>query len=265
MTVLVALERGKAGEALLASARMLAHAAGWGVRVVHVRPDDDSPPLRLPQRLRTNTEILEPVGDPAAEVLAAAAADDVQLLAFCLRSAAGAGVGHVADALLRGADLPLLVTRAGARPVGALKRLLVPLSGEPSTSAAMSFAEDHFCARGREIIAVHVATAALQSQPGSMAAPRMVDQEQYEWSDWNEEFGMRFAYCPAGGGRHRTVVRAGKPAAVVVDEATTIEAELIVLAWSRELGEGTSRQVKQLLEQAPCPLVLVPETQLPAS
>jgi len=258
MTLLVALEPGETGEILLASARMLAHAGGWEVRVVHVGEKAGGPVLALPARLATNTEVRELSGDPATILLEQSRSGDVTMLAFSLRSAApGEGVGRVADALMRGAERPLLVMRPGVNPVGALKRILVPLSGSPSTSEAMRFAEEHFCERGREIVVLHVATADRESEPGSMTAPRIVDQEQYEWSDWHEEFGMRFAACPTGG-RHRTVIKAGVPAEVIVAEATSRKVDLLVLAWTPEPVGGPPTQVKDLLGHAPCPLLLVP-------
>jgi nucleotide-binding universal stress UspA family protein len=258
MTLLVALEPGETGEILLASARMLAHAGGWGVRIVHVAEGDAGPRLALPARLVTNTEVRELSGEPVAAILEEAQAGDVTMLAFSLRSAAhGEGVGRVADALMRGAGRPLLVMRPGVNPVGALKRILVPLSGNPTTSEAMRFAEDHLCERGREIVVLHVATAERESEPGSMTAPRIVDQEQYEWSDWHEEFRMRFAPCPHGR-RHRTVIKAGVPGKVIVAEATAQKVDLLILAWTARLAARPSRQVEDLLEHAPCPLLLVP-------
>jgi nucleotide-binding universal stress UspA family protein len=258
MTLLVALEAGEAGETLLASVRMLAHAGGWEVRAVHVGGAAGGPPLALPARLATNTEVRELSGDPAEVLLEQSRAGDVTILALNLRNAARKeGVGEVADALMRGAERPLLVARPGVNPVGALKRILVPLSGSPSTSEAMRFTEEHFCARGREIVVLHVATADRESEPGSMTAPRIVDQEHYEWSDWHEEFGRRFAACPKGG-RHLTVVKAGAPAEVIVEEATTRKIDLIVLAWTPGSLAKQSRQVADLLGHAPCPLLLVP-------
>jgi nucleotide-binding universal stress UspA family protein len=259
MTVLVALEHGKSGEELLASARVLAHVGDWGVRVLHVKDDAAAPDLVLSARLRTNTEIVEETGAPAEAILAAAGAPDVDVLAFCLRSAADRGVGHVADALLRGAPGPLFVTRRGMPPLRSLKRILVPLEGSPSASEAMRYTEQHFCERGREIVVLHVATADMPSEPGTMSAPRMVDQEQYEWSAWHEEFTMRFSSCPEGG-RHRTLVRVGLPSETIVAEAASLKAEMVVVAWSQELGEGRAAAVKALLERSPCPLLFVPAT-----
>jgi nucleotide-binding universal stress UspA family protein len=143
------------------------------------------------------------------------------------------------------------------RPLTALRRIVVPLEGSPSSSEAMRLTEEAFCRRCREIVVLHVGTVDTPDEPGSMPAPRMVDQEHYEWSSWHEEFTMRFAACPEGG-RHRTVVRVGEPPAVIVDEATRLPADLIVLAWTGVFSSGRSPYVHTLLDEAPCPLLLVP-------
>ena len=155
------------------------------------------------------------------------------------------------------APQPLFVFRPGMRPLTALRRVVVPLEGSPSSSEAMRLTEEAFCRRCREIVVLHVGTVDTPDEPGSMPAPRMVDQEHYEWSSWHEEFTMRFAACPEGG-RHRTVVRVGEPPAVIVDEATRLPADLIVLAWTGVFSSGRSPYVHTLLDEAPCPLLLVP-------
>ena len=143
----------------------------------------------------------------------------------------------VADALLTRAPQTLLVMRPGMRPISSLRRIVVPLEGSPSSSEAMRVTDEAFCGRGREIVVLHVGTADTPDEPGSLPAPRMVDQEQYEWSSWHEEFTMRFATCPEGG-RHRTIVRVGDPPAVIVEEAARLPADLIVLAWARRVQRG---------------------------
>ena len=82
----------------------------------------------------------------------------------------------------------------------------------------MRHADDAFCARGREIVMLHVVTGATPAEPGSMPAPRIVDQEHYEWAAWQDEFCMRFSQCPEGG-RHRVCVRVGDPARLIAEEA----------------------------------------------
>ena len=141
--------------------------------------------------------------------------------------------------------------------VSTLKRLYVPLEGSPSTSAAMRAADDALCARGREIVMLHVVTGDTPAEVGSLPAPRMTDQEHYEWSAWQDEFTMRFSTCPEGG-RHRVAVRVGEPAGIIAEEAGKNGAELIVLSWSGSFESGHGAVIKELLDTAPCPLLLVP-------
>ena len=70
---------------------------------------------------------------------------------------------------------------------------------------------------------------------------------------------MRFATCPEGG-RHRTLVRVGDPAEMIVEEAGRLPADMVVLAWNGVIAEGRSVLVRTLLRDAPCPLLLVPAT-----
>ena len=143
------------------------------------------------------------------------------------------------------------------RPLTTLRRLVVPLEGSPSASAAMRHADGALCARGREIVMLHVVTGSTPDERGSFPAPRIVDQEHYEWSAWQDEFCMRFSQCPEGG-RHRVCMRVGDPAGTIVKEAREDGAELIVLSWKGSFAEGHGAVVKKLLETAPCPLLIVP-------
>ena len=258
MTLLIAVSDARADRELVAAARSLAKAAGWDARALHVREPG------VPEPGSAEFEGLEFTsidGDPVAAITSLAAGEAVDALAFGLRSSAGPagepGLGHVAEALLDGAVAPVLLVRPGMRPLTTLRRIIVPLEGSPSTSAAMTAADDALCARGREIVMLHVATGETPTETGSLPAPRIVDQEHYEWSAWQEEFTMRFSQCPEGG-RHRVAVRVGDPARIIAEEARSGDAELIVLSWSGSFESGHGAVVRELLGTAPCPLLIVP-------
>ena len=256
MSVLVALDSSETRLELLASAQALAAAAGWPLRIVHVRGEGESK-FALPAKLRGAAEVTEVEGAAAEQILQAAAAEDVRVLAFALRDSEQGAVGAVAGALLLNDPHPLFVLRPGMRAVTTMRRLLVPMEGSPSTSEAMRQADDVFCRRGREIVMLHVVTSGTPLEAGSMPAPRMVDQEHYEWAAWQEEFRMRFAQCPEGG-RHRVAVRVGDPAELIPKEALALGAEMIVLSWTRSLEAGHSEQARSLFDSSPCPLLLIP-------
>jgi len=264
MTLLIAVADPHADEELVASARNLAKAAGWAPRVVHVRevggPELGSADL-------ADLEVVDIEGEAAATLTSLAAKADLQAIAVGLRPLpAGKGkrkgnapgrLGHVAAAMLSAGLAPLLLVRPGMRPLTELRRLVVPLEGSPSASVAMTRADDAFCRRGREIVMLHVVTTTTPGESGSLPAPRIVDQEHYEWSAWQEEFTMRFSQCPEGG-RHRVAVRVGTPALAISEEARADGAELIVLSWNGTFADGHGAVVGGLLETAPCPLLIIP-------
>jgi nucleotide-binding universal stress UspA family protein len=256
MTLLVAYDGSPLGADLLASSRALAAAADWSVCVLVIDepgggravPDDD-PALAGLELQRTG-------GRAADEILRAAEHHDAAVVALGLRSDERAGLGHVAEEMLLNSPNMLLVMRPGMRVIAGLRRILVPLEGSPSTSAAMRLADDAFCTRGREIVMLHAVTQHVPGEPGSMPAPRFVDQEHYDWMAWQEEFCMRFSQCPKGG-RHRVCVRVGEPAEVIMREAQDLGAELIALSWKQDLGQGRARRIRRLLQDSPCPLLIV--------
>ena len=254
MTLLIAVADTVADRELLVSARCLAHAAGWDARAVHVR---EAGAPELDRDDADDLEIVDLVGEAAAELARLVGRADVDAVAVGLRTTAAPGLGHVTQALLAGFAAPLLLVRPGMRPLTTLRRLVVPLEGSPSASSAMRHADDALCKRGREIVMVHVVTKSTPDERGSFPAPRMVDQEHYEWSAWQDEFCMRFSQCPEGG-RHRVCMRVGDPAATVVKEAQEDGAELIVLSWKGSFAKGHGAVVKTLLNTAPCPLLIVP-------
>lgn len=260
MTLVFALEEGGDCLKVLASVRAIALAAGWPVRILRVPRGGTGAVPEIPRKLARDAEIVDLDGDPVNEILAAARADDVTVLSFCMAGLMCDHEGELTDHLLRESTLSLLIGRPGIRQVASIKRVLVPLEGSPSSSEAMRRAEGEFCSKGRELIALHVVTSDVPLEPGSLPAPRMMDQEHYEWMSWREEFNMRFSHfsqCPQGG-RHRTIVRVGDPREVIQQEALELGADMIVASWSQSLAEGHCEKVKALLEGTPCPLLLVP-------
>ena len=267
MTLLIAVADPHADEELVASARSLAKAAGWVPRVVHVR---EAGGAELGSADLADLEVVDLEGEAAATLAGLAAKAELQAIAVGLhplpvgkgKPKAKAGdasrLGHVAEAMLSAGLAPLLLVRPGMRPLTELRRLVVPLEGSPSGSVAMTRADDAFCRRGREIVMLHVVTTTTPGESGSLPAPRIVDQEHYEWSAWQEEFTMRFSQCPEGG-RHRVAVRVGTPAPSIAEEARADGAELIVLSWNGSFADGHGAVVRELLETAPCPLLIIPQ------
>lgn len=254
MTVLVAYDGAALGDVVLASARAVAAAGDWPLRVLAVdQPGaaailgDAAPLAGLTLERRT--------GDPATEILAAAGAQ-TEVVAIGLRSDERPGVGSVAEQVLTRSPSMLLVLRAGMRPIRELRRILVPLEGTPSAAALMRHLDDVLCRRGREIVVLHVMTGEAPDEPGSFPGPRFVDQEHYEWASWQDEFEMRFSQC-ARGGKHVVAVRSGDPALEAIAEAEERKADMIAVSWRQDLGPGQAKRIKRLLQESRCPLLLV--------
>jgi nucleotide-binding universal stress UspA family protein len=252
MTLLIAVDDVAHEAGLVDGARRLAEAAGWEARAVHVHAPGSPPPATDDLG---GLEVVELEGDAAGAISRLVGSDEVHAVAVALSP--GGGLSPLVKALMAHTSAPLLLVRPGMRPVAGLRRLLVPLEGSPSGSAAMRHADDALCKRGREIIMLHVVTGSTPREEGSFPAPRIVDQEHYEWSAWQEEFCMRFSQCPEGG-RHRVCVRVGEPAPTIVKESEALGAELIVLSWNGTFEGGHGAVVKTLMKTAPCPLLIIP-------
>jgi len=259
MALLFVFEEDRDCGGVLASARVVASTAGWPVRVLHVLHGADGAADVVRGELSGDVEVVDLGGDPPAEILAAARADDVSVVASCAAGIVCAHHGKLAERLLRDSASSLLIGGPRARPITRVERVLVPLEGSPSSSEAMRRAEEYFCAPGREIVALHVATADTPREPGSLPAPRFIDQQQYDWPSWSEEFAARFfsSQCRHNG-THRLIVRVGEPREIVHQEAVELGADVVVAAWNQRLAENHCERVEAFLEEAPCPLLLVP-------
>lgn len=257
MSLLIAVKDVGFDAQLIAAGRALADAAGWETRAVHVR-EPGQPALPAPE----GSEEADLVGDAAAELLEFVALADTDCVAVGLRPGGGLGLGRVAEAFLAAFIVPVLLVRRGMRPLDGLRRLLVPLDGTPSTSAAMRFAEEILCRPGCDIIMLNVATRRTPVEVGSMPAPRFIDEEQYEWLEWQDEFSRRFS-PGCDGCHHQVSVVPGEPAKAVMTAAREEHVDLVILTWKGRFEGGHGPVVRRALEESPCPLLIVPEDWVP--
>lgn len=178
----------------------------WSLRAVHVRdPRGAGADAALDGIDLTDVELIETEGAPVAgiERLVAAGADAVAFGARARPAPASAAWPSLcwAPSTCRCSSCG----RASV-PVERLRRIVVPLEGSPSASVAMKHADDAFCARGREIVMLHVSDE-RRAYPNLVCRRRLMDQEHYEWKAWQEEFTMRFSQCVEGGAAPRLGAR----------------------------------------------------------
>jgi nucleotide-binding universal stress UspA family protein len=155
--------------------------------------------------------------------------------------------GHVALQLAVSLPIPLLVVPPQAVVPMALRRILVPLDGEPATAAALAETMELARLRELEVVVLHVL------DPASL--PAFSDQPQHEVAAWSAEFLRR--HCPDPD-NVLLEVRVGVPGRHVLSVAEEIGADMIALGWAQDLGEGRAAVIREALDRSDVPLLLVP-------
>jgi nucleotide-binding universal stress UspA family protein len=158
-------------------------------------------------------------------------------------------VGHVARLLAEQLHVPLLVVPPGSvlGSDGRLRRTLVPLDGLAETTADVEELVRQLMAARVEVVLTHVFDV---GHP-----PRFVDEPQHDYEAWRDEFHSR--HEP---GANRVELRRGDPWVAVCACAHEIDADLIVLAWSQDLGPGRAAVVRGAMADPTIPTLLLPHT-----
>ena len=150
----------------------------------------------------------------------------------------------------------VLFVPPGSRLPTCLTHVLIPHDATPATSAVLARVGGAPLWGQAETVMLHVAAAELPSQPGSFPAPRMIDHDGSDWSDWREEFGRRF--CRLSPGMLVSVkVATGAREESILTVARRLRADLLILAWSGVLEANRARTVRSVCAVAPCPVLLV--------
>ncbi len=148
----------------------------------------------------------------------------------------------------------VLFVPPGSRVPTCLTHVLVPHDASPATSAVLArVGGARFWSRA-EIVMGHVAAAELPSQSGSFPAPRMIDHDGNDWSDWREEFVRRFGRISP---LVKVEVATGAREEAIPTLAYQLRADLLILAWSGVLEPNHARTLRSICAAAPCPVLLV--------
>jgi nucleotide-binding universal stress UspA family protein len=171
-------------------------------------------------------------------------------------------LGSVAGAVVRQAPCPVVLVRPelGLR-AWSLRRIVVPHDGTPTTAAAIEPASNLAGRSGAEFDILHVAApdTAQPAEPGTLTAPRYLDQPQHEWPAWAREFLARtrsLCHCPSVV-QTRLDLRTGEPGAEIVRFATEHQGDLIVLAWRGYLDAERATTLREVIRAAPCPTLIL--------
>lgn len=267
-TVLVPLDGSDHATAAMPVAHGFAKLLHATVAVLHIT-DDVLPPSALVERIKLSCEdarglVIECRSGVAADVIVRETIErHAAVLVMCPKIRADLGsraLGRVAAAVLRGAPCPVvLVPPARGRKSWALRRLLVPHDGTPTSAATMGPATDFASLAGAELVVLHVATPGIErpTEPGTLITPRYVDQPQHEWPAWAQEFLYRLRAVGRASDRNeiRLAVVQGEAGPAIVDFAR--HSDLVVLGWRGALEPDRARTMRRVIRDTTCPVMVL--------
>ena len=273
--VLVALDGSEAARTALPIARRAALQLGVPLDILHVSP------VTVPEEVVRSRLALTPedqqagrvylhLGEAAAGILEVANDPSTVLVVLTTHGRETPGrhfLGKVAEAVIAASRDPILLVRPEAAAIqsekatGAIRSILFPLDGTPTTFSALRPAIDLACRLGARVDLLYVLSAQqpLPSELGSIHAPCYVDQPQHEWPHWSRVATQHLiaqAGCP-----HGVPVQAFLAVGDVDTEILRFAAEhkedLIVLVRQSRLEPQRAHVLRSVLEQAACPILLL--------
>jgi nucleotide-binding universal stress UspA family protein len=203
-------------------------------------------------------------GNPAEDVLHSARDLPRALIVMCTHTGQqtnGDRFGSVTEAiLLSKPERIVLLTPERGDKAWNLRSILLAHDGTPACHPAAGPAAELAHLAGAQIIALHVATrrSPRGEEPGSLSAPRYVDQPQHEWPAWANEFMSRMlATGVAPSSMHfDLVVTGGQPGSEVAQVARERNADLVVMGWHGRWAHDPSA-TRVVIRTSGCPVFLV--------
>lgn len=254
-SIVVPLDGSKAAERAVPAAVALARACGATVRLLHV-VDDAEGPRANPEAARAEElfreyarELCEkfeldrdatPVevrfGSAAEEILAAAEGASCIVIASHGRGGFHATfIGSVADKVVRGADLPVLVVPAVEEPVTSFagKPIIVPLDGSEASAAALPFARELAGLFGSKVTLLQTYTLVAASAAFGMAYYATVDPATLE------EAAMAYLQ-EVGQEGEEAIAMLGPASSAIVSVADDRDAGMVVMVTG---GKGLAKRL----------------------
>ncbi len=252
-TVLAALGSDDCAQPVLDTAIALGVLFDASVSALHVREHNG----RIPQKLASDAgvDLRETTGSPIDEIVTAAQDPKVAAVVLGVRGAHGGPqpAGRLAAEVITRVRRPVVVVPPRAQPRRQIARILVPLEETGDSAQALEETIGLANGRGLEVLVLHV------NSPDTV--PAFADHDPHATHAWKREFLARHISAP----RDRITVlrRLGVPADQVVTIANTTASDLIVLAWSQNLGPGRARVVSETLAHTNTAVLLLPSTSSP--
>jgi nucleotide-binding universal stress UspA family protein len=246
--VLVALDNGPTGTTVVAHAHALAMVLDAAIEAVHVETDGSRTAHSTAEAAAVPLRTAR--GPVIERLVEAGEEEDVVALAIGARStpASRQTLGGTASAVAAAVAKPVLIVPPEADPSPEFLRVLVPLRGILAAVLVPRTIIELAGAAEVDVVVLHVYDAD--------SIPAFTDQPQHEQAAWAREFVHR--YCPWGLGSVRLETRIGRVGELVPLVAEQCDCDLIALGWSQELSPERSPAVREALERARRPVLLVP-------
>lgn len=268
-TIVVPLDGSGISKAALPVARTLARLYRATLHIAYVGENLAGPRQTLNELGLSSEEMHGAVldqlsGDPGEAIMASLRKLPDPLLVMCTNtgnSSGHGGLGSVAEAVLTQVpDRVVLVAPERGDAEWRVNRILLAHDSAPSTEVATTEAADIAHRAGAEVIAMHVAAPrAPDLEPGSIPAPRYMDQPQHEWPRWANEFLDRMVAIGATPTKlnFKLLVTGGQPGSEIADFARDNGVDLIVAAWHGQWGEEHAGALPVIVRRAQCPVLVV--------
>ncbi len=202
-------------------------------------------------------------GEPGDAILQAVRTLPKALIVMCTNTGHHVGpdcFGSVTEAVLAGTPERLVLIAERDEQPWTIRRVLLAHDGTPSSDLATAPAAEIAQRAGASVIAIHVGARGDQysEQPGSMPAPRYLDQPQHEWPNWANQFMNRMLAlgAPPSSVSFKLVVTGGQAGSEVAQVSRERQADLVVMAW-RGNWDAPQSATKVVIRTAGCPVLLV--------
>ena len=208
-------------------------------------------------------------GIPSEEVIAAARAEDSDLIVMGTRGKTGLShilLGSTAERVVRGASCPVLTVRTGptdsednstlSRPV-TLERILVPVDFSDCSLDALEYAVVVAQQAKASLLLLHVLEPPSYGLDFTLGHSRVRRSEVSSWRNRLEELLLshQHSHVPM-----ESQLRGGTPVDSILDSAKTLPCDLIVMGTHgrRGISHGISGSVAEaVLRKALCPVIAV--------
>ncbi len=282
--VIVPLDGSHGSRSALPVGRALARLYGATLHVIYVEPGggERRPRQTLRELGLTGDESRGVVmdhlrGDAPAAILDSARQLPSALLVMCSHNGThpDTGLGPVAEAVLSGTpERIVLVLPEHASEKWQLRRVLLAHDGTRSADVIIAPTADLARRSGAEVLAMHVGARSCPEprEPGSLPAPRYLDQPHHEWPAWTSEFldrmmGMGALPLPtastAVARRHaarlnfKLLVTGGQPGSEIAEFTRENGVSLLVVAWRGRWEVEHAETLKVIIRRSGCPVLLV--------